>query len=168
MQFKSQASCPQYQSMQPLSSSLPTMLKLESIFWLRWERCLFVLDLGWMETRKRVAASWKEGGKRGKTLGGNQPEIIPSSTQKIAKKALKIVSSEPPELSQKLAIFTIFHHPNHFEFFTKVVPKTLICLENQLSPTFHLICHTVRWRHQEAENCSFGILEARRSEDWGS
>lgn len=27
-------------------------------------------------------------------------------------------------------IFTTFHHPNHFKSFTKVVPKTLICLGN--------------------------------------
>jgi hypothetical protein len=47
------------------------------------------------------------------------------------------------------SIFTIFHCSNHFGFFTKVVPKTLICLGRQLSSPFHLICYTICWRHQE-------------------
>jgi hypothetical protein len=46
------------------------------------------------------------------------------------------------------SIFTIFHYSDHFEFFTKVVPKTLICLGGQLSSPVHLICYTVCWWHQ--------------------
>ena len=114
------------------------------------------------------AASWKKGGERRKGAEKSEGDHSYIHTENSQEKALKTVSSEPPKLSQKLAIFTIFHHSNHFEFFTKVVPKILIYLENQLSPSFHLICYTVHWRHQEAENFSFGILEARRSEDWGN
>ena len=50
------------------------------------------------------------------------------------------------------SIFTIFHYLDHFKFFMKVVPKTLICLGDQLSSPFHLICYTICWRHQGTPN----------------
>ena len=67
------------------------------------------------------------------------------------------------------SIYTIFHHPNHLESFTKVVPKTLICLGDQLSSPFHLIhCTFPLETSRSTKEQTLGDLEAKRSEEEGA
>lgn len=67
------------------------------------------------------------------------------------------------------SIYTIFHHPNHLESFTKVVPKTLICLGDQLSSPFHIIhCTFPLETSRSTKEQTLGDLEAKRSEEEGA
>ena len=87
-------------------------------------------DLGGVKTRERWLPAEKEERTEIKGELESEGKSFNHQFKNSQENLSKIVSSEPPVLSQKLAIFTTFHHPNHFGSFTKVVPKMLICLGN--------------------------------------
>jgi hypothetical protein len=112
--------------------------------------------IGWLkrEGNNGEGTEDKQGGEPGREaltfpfrkLQESSPEFCPAAPSVRTPSIRPDAQCLLPECS---SVFTTFHHLNHLESFTKVVPKTLICLGNQFSPSsISSIAHFL-WRHQE-------------------